>query len=436
MSWNLVLRALWGMALVLPLQAAPLAHAASPAPLSDDFSLLPPAERVMPVLAQLPSVRTAEAGIAAAQAGRDRLAAGPHEWSFKAGLNRRTDASGVRFAEQEFGLETAVRWPGKVAADRQLGDVGLLAGQLARADAWHEAGRSLLADWFDALHQSRSAEVLTDQARLAAQQLAVVQKRVQAGEAAQLDVLAAQADQARASAAAAQARTRAEALARTLARRYPGLPALPTPSVWPEPPPVLSTPQDWVNRILADNHELELAEALARQAQQRAERATLEQRGDPSLGVRATREPRGQEQLLGVYLSVPLGGAARQADVALALAEADRAEQQLAQTRLNVETTAWQAANAAVDERATWLQLEAARQHTWRSAELQARAYSLGEAPLADVLQARRVALEAILMAEMARLDALQSQARLWLDTHQLWALPEHDGAVASHGAP
>jgi len=89
-----------------------------------------------------------------------------------------------------------------------------------------------------------------------------------------------------------------------------------------------------------------------------------------------------------------------------------------------------------VDERATWLQLEAARQHTWRSAELQARAYSLGEAPLADVLQARRVALEAILMAEMARLDALQSQARLWLDTHQLWALPEHDGAVASHGAP
>lgn len=66
--------------------------------------------------------------------------------------------------------------------------------------------------------------------------------------------------------------------------------------------------QDWVTRILADNHELELAEALAQQARQRAQRSALEQRADPTLGVRATRERSGQEQVLGVYVSLPLGG--------------------------------------------------------------------------------------------------------------------------------
>lgn len=403
-------------------QAAP--ESVAPAP---DL-LLPPAASVVQVLVQLPQVRAADAGIAAAQARSQRLQAGPHEWSVKLATQRRSDLSGARFAEQELGLETALRWPGKVQADRQLGELGVRAGQLARGDAWHEAARGLLNDWFDALREARTADVLAGQALLASQQLEVVQKRVKAGEVARLDGLAAQADQARTDAAAAQARARAQMLARTLARRYPGLPPLPVPGGTGLALPALPAlpVQDWVARILADNHELELAEALAQQARQRGERSALDQRGDPTLGVRAMRERDGQEKVLGVYVSLPLGGAGRQADVALALAEAERAQQHLAQTRLAVETEAWRAATAAQESRATWLRLEAAREHIQRSADLQTRAYSLGETPLNEVLQARRGALEATLVAETARLEALQSHARLLVDTHQLWALA-HD---------
>lgn len=417
-AWALLFAALAG-----PAHAAAEGAAAMPA-----FPLLPPAAGVVQVLTQLPQVRAADANMAAAQAHSQRLRAGPYEWSLKGALQRRRDTTGARFVEQELGLETTVRWPGKAAADLQLGELGVGAAKLARGDAWHEAARSLLNDWFDALREARNADVLAGQARLASEQLEVVQKRVKAGEAARLEVLAAQAEQARAEAGAAQARTRADALARTLARRYPGLPApaLQAGEGPVEPGPVPATAQEWVTRILADNHELELAEALAQQARQRAERSALDQRGDPTLGVRATRESGGQEQVLGVYASLPLGGAGRQADLAVALAEADRAQQQLAQTRQSVEVEAWRAATAAFDSRATWQRLEAAREHTQRSAELQARAYRLGESSLAEVLQARRGALEAALVAETARLEALQSHARLLLDTHQLWAFA-HD---------
>lgn len=409
--------------LAVPAQAAP--ESVVPVP---DLPLLPPAASVVQVLTQWPQVRAADAGIAAAQAHSQRLQAGPHEWSLKAALQRRSDAAGARFAEQELGLETALRWPGKAQADRQLGELGVRAGELARGDAWHEAARSLLTDWFDALREARTADLLAAQARLAVQQLEVVQKRVKAGEVARLDVLAAQADQARTDAAAAQAQARAQSLARTLARRYPGLPSLPPASAIGQalPDPLAPSVQDWVTRILADNHELELAEALAQQARQRAGRSALEQRADPTLGVRATRERNGQEQVLGVYVSLPLGGAGRQADVALALAEAGRAQQHLAQTRLAVETEAWRAATAAQESRATWQRLDAACESIQRSADLQARAYSLGETALTEVLQARRGALEAALVAETARLEALQSHARLLLDTHQLWAVA-HD---------
>ena len=408
------------------LLAAALACAAHAS--ADGVPLLPPPATVMQVLARLPQVLAADEGVSAAQARSQRLEAGPYEWSLKGALHRRSDVTGARFSEQEVGLEKTLRWPGKLAADRQLGALGVRAGQLARGDAWHEAARGLLADWFEALRESRNAELLQGQAQLASQQLDIVQKRVKAGEAARLETLAAQADQARVAAAAGQARTRADALARTLARRYPGLPALPA-HLEAGPPamePADLSAQDWVGRILADNHELELAEATAQQARQRADRTALDLRGDPAVGVRATRERGGQENVIGVYVAMPLGDAGRQADIGVALAEARRAEQLLAQTRLRVEAEAWRAATAAFDSRANWRQLDAAREQTQRSAELQASAYRLGETPLADVLLARRNALEATLAAEMARLNTLEAHARLLLDTLQLWA-PAHE---------
>jgi outer membrane protein TolC len=74
------------------------------------------------------------------------------------------------------------------------------------------------------------------------------------------------------------------------------------------------------------------------------------------------------------------------------------------------------------------VQLQRAQRQIERSAQLQARAYTLGESPLADLLLARRNALEAQLAADSAALDEMQSHARLLLDSHSLWRAPGAHG--------
>ncbi len=396
--------------------------------------LLPPAETVQQVLGQLPQVRAAAAGIPLAQARSQRLQAGPHDWVAKAGADRRSERAGPRFTEAEIGLETGVRWPAKVAADRLLGTVEEQLGQLGHADAWHEAARSLLADWFDVLRDTRGAQLLEAQDALMARQLAVVQRRVETGEAATLELLAANAERARVQAQAMRARAQAELRRHSLLRRYPGLPdpALLLPQAPPQAWADAGTEPDsphlaaWVERILDDNHEIERAQARAEQARLQAQRVGLERKPDPTVGVRATRERGGQERVLGVYLSLPLGGAGRAADAQAALAQAEIAEQEFAQTRQRVEADAWRTASEAEQAQATLAQQRRALEQLEKSARLQERAYALGESPLADLLLAQRGALEARLVADTAALDAMQARARLWLDAHRLWAPPGH----------
>ncbi|MDD2610170.1 MAG: TolC family protein [Giesbergeria sp.] len=393
--------------------------------------LLPSSPQVMQVLQQLPAVQMAKAGLPLAQARSQRLQAGPHEWSAQITLNRRNDLeSQQRFTEPEISLETPVRWPGKAAADRQLGATEISLGALAYADAWHEAARSLLNDWFDTLRDLRSANLLEAQSQLVSKQLGNTERRVQAGEAAQLELQAARAEQARIQAQSMRARLQADTRVQTFQRLYPGL-ALPTDSL-PTAPAARQTTADTpepslaaaVEQILADNHELELAQAKAQQAQQQAQRASLEQQADPTVGVRAARERGGQERVWGVYLSIPLGRAGRQADYQAALAQADIAQHELHRTRQRVEAAAWQVASAVAQTKKVNVQLQQALEQMQRSAALQARAYELGESELNDVLLAQRSALEALLAADAAALEATQAQARWQLDTHQLWSLP------------
>lgn len=392
--------------------------------------VLPPSETVMQVLDQLPQVRAARAGIPQAQARSQRLDAGPHDWVAKAAANRRSERLGANFSEVEVALETGVRWPAKVATDRQLGHTERRLGELALADAWHEAARGLLAAWFEALRGVRTASVLQEQARLVTQQMATAERRVKGGEAATLELLAAQAEAARVDALAIRAQGQTQLRLQALMRLYPGLPRpvdLIAPLADTAGPAANSNPwgaAPWAARILADNHELELAQAKAEQARLQAQRAALEQRGDPTVGVRASQERGGQERVLGVYVSIPLGSAGRRADAQAALAQADMAEQELAQKRVRIEIDAWRVASEVEQARHTRAQLQRAQAQIERSAALQARAYALGESPLADLLLAQRNALEALLAADSAALDEMEAHARLLLDSHDLWQAP------------
>lgn len=398
--------------------------------------VLPPPATVQQVLAQWPQVRAAGAGLALAQARGERLRAGPHDWVAKAGASQRREQGGMRYAETEVGLETGMRWPGKVAADRQLGSAAEQVAVLAQADAWHEAARTLLADWFDALRAARTAQLLRAQEALMARTLATMQRRVDLGEAATLEWLATQAEHARVQAQARRAEAQDTLGRQGLLRRHPGLPdpaslLPPDDAPWPAGAPAGDArgPDDataWVARILDDNHELELAKAQAGQARLQAERTHLERTPDPTVGVRATRERGGQEHVLGVYLSLPLGSAGRRADAQAALAQAEVARQELASTRQRVEAEAWRVVGEAAQARATLAQQRRALAYSEKSAALQARAYALGESGLGDWLLAQRGALDARLAAETAALDAQQAQARMLLDAHRMWTPPGH----------
>lgn len=89
------------------------ASAIAPATAQELAPVLPPTDTVVQVLAQLPQVRAASAGIPLAQARSQRLQAGPHDWVAKVATNRRSDTQGGRFSETEIGLETGMRWPAK-----------------------------------------------------------------------------------------------------------------------------------------------------------------------------------------------------------------------------------------------------------------------------------------------------------------------------------
>ena len=386
---------------------------------------LPPVAATRQVIEALPQVQAARAGVALAQARGQRLAAGPYEWTLKAGAQRRTETNGVQYAENDLALERSIRWGGKAQTDEALGAAGVLAGQSAYADAWHEAVRELVKAWYDWQRERSAAQVLTQQAALAQEQLRVAARRVQAGEAPRMDQLMAQAEQDRALAVQQQARGREQVQWQALQQRFPGIAAEAAEAAL-EPLPLPGDSQHWLRRIIDDNHEIELAQAELRQAQLHSERARLDSRPDPQLGVRAARERGGLDHVLGVYVTIPLPGAYRDAEQRATLALAEAAEQRLQQTRQRVATAAQRAVLQASHATAVWQRLDAVAQSMAGVAQLAVKAYGLGEVTLTEALQARRAALDGALAAEAARWDAREALARVLVDAHQLWAAEAH----------
>ncbi|MBU0588111.1 MAG: TolC family protein [Gammaproteobacteria bacterium] len=413
----------------------PAAQAAVTASATDDtvallpYLSLPPVAATRQVIAALPQVQLARAGASVAQARGQRLEAGVYEWNLKAGTQQRRETTGQQYAEGELAMERSIRWGGKAEKDRELGAAGVLAGELGYADAWHEAVRSLIASWYGWQRERGSVALLLQQTALANEQLAVAQRRVKAGDAPRMDQMTAQAELDRAMAALQQAQGREQAQRSELQKRFPGI-AIDTLSTSAdlsfETLQLPGDPQLWLKRILEDNHEVELAEAEFHMARLQSERAQLDARPDPMLGVRAARERGGQETVLGVYVTIPLAGAHRKADQRAALALADVAEQRLHQTRQRVEAAAERAVTQASQAIAVARRLLAVQQSMAQVAQLGIKAYGLAELTLTEALQARRAAVEAAQAADSARWDALEAVSRVLVDSHRLWPAEEH----------
>jgi cobalt-zinc-cadmium efflux system outer membrane protein len=428
----LVVMLLWGFSLAAA--AAPAAGDAQKIAESSETAViveqlfLPPMVPTQAVIAALPQVQAARAGVAVSQARGQRLAAGTYEWNLKIGTQQRREAIGPRYAEQELAMERSIRWGGKAETDRALGQAGVLVGQSAYADAWHEAVRALVKSWYDWQRERSASAVLAQQAALANEQLRVATRRVQAGDAPRMEQLMAQAEFHRAEAVQQQASGRAQVQRMELEKHYPGIALTDQPVGSPVAPDKLGLPggpEVWLRGILDDNHEIELAEAELRLARLQSERARLDTRPDPLLGVRASRERGGQETVMGVYLSIPLSGAYRDADQRAALAQVDAAEQRLNLTRQRVEAAAQRAVLQSGHYSAVWQRLVAVQQSMSSVAQLAVKAYGQGEMSLSEALQTRRTGLEAALAADSARWDALESVSRVLVDAHRLWAADE-----------
>jgi outer membrane protein TolC len=401
-----------------------------------DYPDLPPAAIVDKVFDQYPPVLAAKSGIRLEQANRQRLEAGPHETTLRLmGQQRdvRTSPSQL-YNEWGVGVERAFRLPGKSSLDAQLGEQGVNQARLAYGDALHEAGRALLKGWFAWLRERQQATQWQAQVASLREQLDIVNKRMRAGDAPRLERMSAEAALAQADAGLAQAKFREQSAATELLRRFPGL-TLPAAVKLSDPQPVSQDAAYWRQQVLEHNHELAAARAESRRLQLAVGRAQSDQTADPTWGMHYANERGGEERVVGLSVSIPFGGQARVASTEGARAQADMASYREAAVLAKLEGEAENLFAGAQAAYASAVSAREAAQRVTASADLAARAYALGEHGLADVLLAKRQALEANLAATLAQIDANEARYRLLLDSHQLWPI-DADEHAGEHQVP
>ncbi len=409
------------VALLGSLLASGLATAASPYP-----SLLPPDAVVRTALSQAPLITAAHEQVAHGVARERKLRSGTYEWEVAAMTQERKDQAGARFSEQQYELTRRWRLPGKGALDRRICALAAAVGEFAYADAWHEAGRSLLAGWFDWLREERSAALLQEQASLAGKQLEAITRRVTAGDAPRLDQQLAEAELGRVVALQLEAARRAGSARIALLQDFPLL-ALQAPSQLDEPSAVAGSDDQWIRQVVDENHEIELAQGRADEAQLAAVRAGRDRLADPTVGLHYSNNIDQNRNVIGVRIAIPLGLAGRGAEAAMARSAAAAAAAEAIQTRNSVEGAARRDVLNARSSYRQWERLADVARQSQAAADSVARAYAAGELGVSELLAARRQALDSQLLATVSLLTAHESQARLQLDAHQLWALEEHD---------
>lgn len=386
---------------------------------------LPPTQQVLNALDNHLQVRAAQARLRMAQAEQQRLKAGSHEYVLRLQSQRRQSRGAADQTEWAAAIERGLRLPSKARLDEHIGAVGVAEARERLSDARHEAARRLVTLWYEALRALAERRLWQEQVELLEAQERIVRRRLQAGDAARIDSLQAQATLAQAILQQTQAEAKLRTAQAELSRHFPELPAPTERAAEPELPQ--GDAAQWVAETLAHNHELTAAQQAVQRARLLVKRVTAERHPDPVFGMSYAHEQGGDERVLGVSLSLALPGASRQAAAELQAAEAEALAEAEAATRRRVTAEGeanWLRASTAID---TYRRASQAAEAAARHADLTRRAHELGELGLSEALWARKAALEARLTAEKSRLDANEAVARLLLDAHRLWPLAGED---------
>jgi outer membrane protein TolC len=371
-----------------------------------------------------PMVAQARGEFAAQTLKSQGLQRGYAEWVVSADVAQRRIQTPLRESQAEWGvaLSRPLRLPAVAAADRTLASALTAHAEANLGEALHESGRQLLTLWFDWLNEASQLQLWQAQLQLAEQQLDAVNARIRLGEAPRAERVNAEAALAQIRLQQQQAGLRMQQAHSRLLAQFPALP-LPPDRELPQPVPPAGSADAYVDAVLEHNHELARARRQADVLQAEAWQLAKRRNADPSVGVFYKNEVGGDEHVLGLNVGLTLPGAARrynqQAAQQLSATAQDaamRLEQRLRQeARADFETATVRVAN--------WQQAEHAAQSLEEAARLAARAYSLGEGGLDQVLLNRRLALEGRLQAQQAQTAALAADARLKLDSHRLWPL-------------
>lgn len=383
---------------------------------------LPPEPQAMAWIEADPSVQQAlQAATAAGHAGA-AIAAGPQEWSVRLQSQRRTIRDiGARSNEWLTQVERPVRTNGKSALDRQLGE---LERDLARArlgEARHEAARDLADLWLDVIAARLQDRLWQDQVGIAKANLDAVERRRRAGDASQLDTDLARADLADVQRQASLASTQLATATAALRVRFPQ--AEPVASALSEPQALEWDEPRWRERIVGESDPLKAAQLAAKRARTAADRASAERVPDPTVGVYTASESQRNERIVGLTVTIPLGGEYRRERASQFLREADAAESAAALQRQRIELEVARTFAQARGAGERWKLAEQSAGVAQGAARLVQRAYTLGETDLQALLLARRQAMEAQRAALDARAEALRGMHRLLVDAHLIWGL-------------
>jgi outer membrane protein TolC len=381
-----------------------------------------------------PMVSQARGEFAARMLSSQSLQRGREEWMVGADVAQRRVRTTPRDTQDEWGLALSrpLRLPGRAAADRALAGALTAHAEASVGEALHESGRQLLALWFEWLNESSQTQLWQAQRALAEEQLATVDARIRLGEAPRSERVNAEAALAQVRLQQQQAAAREQRALNRLRAQFPGLP-VEADAALPQPVPPDGTADDHVAAVLAHSHELlraqRQAEVLQAEARQLARRRSV----DPNVGVFYRNEAGGNEHVMGLSVGLTLPGSARRTDQQAAEQLSATAQEAAIRLEQRLREEARADFEAAVAQATNWEQADRAAQALDEAARLAARAYSLGEGGLDQVLLNRRLALEGRLAAQQARLGALTVNARLKLDAHRLWPLDVAADSAHAH---
>lgn len=383
---------------------------------------LPPTTAARQWIEQDPAVREARSARLSSGHTAAMLTASPSEWTTRVAAQRRSfDNGGPDSNEWHVQLERSIRLGAKADIDRQLGEAELAIADARVGEAIHESARLLLDLWIGGLAAGQADKLLQEQLVFAQANLRAVERRKKAGDASSLDVGLAATDLAGVERQASLASTTLAKARAKLRVRFPGAP-LPVQALG-DPKPLAEAEGQWLHRVLEAADPLHIAEGQLRKAELAAARATADRVPDPTLGIFAASEAFHRERIVGVSISMPLGGTYRSARVRQSLQEVEVARGAMERHRRELEAEVAETYADATGNLARWRMAEQGATTAGESTRLTQRAYALGEADLQSLLLARRQSLDAARTALEARADAQRSHYRLFVDAHLIWDL-------------